>query len=45
MLTDLVVRHGQVGSMVATLAHSAAVLGGHLQLSKAMRRTKLSRRV
>ena len=45
MLTDLVVRHGQVGSMVATMAHSPAVLGGYLQLSKAMKRAKLSRRV
>lgn len=45
MLTDLVARHGQVGSMVATMAHSPAVLGGYLQLSKAMGRTKLSRRV
>ncbi|MDP2774543.1 MAG: alkylhydroperoxidase, partial [Nocardioides sp.] len=45
MLTDLVARHGQVGSMVATMAHSPAVLGGYLQLSKAMKRAKLSRRV
>lgn len=45
MLTDLVARHGQVGSMVSTMAHSPAVLGGYLELSKAMRRTKLPRRV
>lgn len=45
MFTDLVARHGQVGSMVATMAHSPAVLGGYLQLSKAMRRAKLSRRI
>ncbi|GEP35405.1 hypothetical protein NSZ01_31730 [Nocardioides szechwanensis] len=45
MLADLVGRHGQVGSMVSTMAHSPAVLGGYLQLSKAMKRAKLSRRV
>ena len=43
MLTELVARHGHVGSMVATMAHSPAVLGGYLQLSKAMKRSKLSR--
>lgn len=45
MLTELVARHGQVGSMVSTMAHSPAVLGGYLQLSKAMKRAKLSRRI
>lgn len=45
MFTDLVARHGQVGSMVSTMAHSPAVLGGYLQLSKAMKRAKLSRRI
>jgi uncharacterized peroxidase-related enzyme len=45
MLAELVARHGTVGTMVATMAHSPAVLGGYLQLSRAMRRAKLSRRV
>ena len=45
IFSDLVARHGQVGSMVSTMAHSPAVLGGYLQLSKAMKRAKLSRRV
>lgn len=44
MLGDLVERHGQVGDMVSTMAHSPAVLGGYLQLSKAMRRAKLDRK-
>ncbi|NEK47359.1 alkylhydroperoxidase, partial [Rhizobium leguminosarum] len=28
LLGDLVERHGQVGDMVSTMAHSPAVLGG-----------------
>jgi AhpD family alkylhydroperoxidase len=31
--------------MVATMAHSPAVLGGYLQLSRAMQRAKLSRKI
>lgn len=31
--------------MVSTMAHSPAVLGGYLELSKAMKRAKLSRRI
>lgn len=45
MLTDLVARNGQVGEMVRTMAHSPAVLGGHLQLSPAMKRAKLHRSI
>ncbi|MGO0577982.1 carboxymuconolactone decarboxylase family protein [Ornithinimicrobium panacihumi] len=45
LLSELVQRHGTVGDMVATMAHSPAVLGGYLQLSKAMRRAKLDRRI
>ncbi|MCG7309227.1 carboxymuconolactone decarboxylase family protein [Brachybacterium sp. ACRRE] len=45
LLGDLVERHGTVGDMVSTMAHSPAVLGGYLQLSRAMRRAKLDRRV
>ncbi|KAA0973352.1 alkylhydroperoxidase [Paeniglutamicibacter gangotriensis] len=43
MLSELVSRHGQVGGMVSTMAHSPAVLGGYLQLSRAMKRAKLDR--
>ncbi|MFW6598348.1 carboxymuconolactone decarboxylase family protein [Propionibacteriaceae bacterium Y2011] len=45
LLGDLVERHGAVGDMVSTMAHSPAVLGGYLQLSRAMRRAKLDRKV
>ena len=45
LLGELVARHGQVGDMVSTMAHSPAVLGGYLQLSRAMRRAKLDRKV
>lgn len=44
LLGDLVARHGTVGDMVSTMAHSPAVLGGYLQLSRAMRRAKLNRK-
>ena len=40
LLGELVARHGQVGTMVSTMAHSPAVLGGYLNLSKAMRRER-----
>ncbi|MBY0291263.1 MAG: carboxymuconolactone decarboxylase family protein [Mycobacteriaceae bacterium] len=45
LLADLVARHGHVGDMVATMAHSPAVLGGYLQLSRAMKRAKLDRTI
>lgn len=45
LLSELVSRHGQVGDMVSTMAHSPAVLGGYLQLSRAMKRAKLNRGV
>ncbi|MGW1226150.1 carboxymuconolactone decarboxylase family protein [Streptomyces sp. NPDC001478] len=45
LLADLVSRHGRTGDMVATMAHSPAVLGGYLQLSRAMGRAKLDRRI
>ena len=45
LLTDLVTRNGTVGAMVSTMAHSPAVLGGYLQLSRAMKRAKLDRRI
>ncbi|WP_405798092.1 carboxymuconolactone decarboxylase family protein [Streptomyces sp. NBC_01506] len=43
LLAELVSRHGQVGDMVSTMAHSPAVLSGYLQLSRAMGRAKLHR--
>ncbi|EGE39626.1 alkylhydroperoxidase [Streptomyces sp. SID4928] len=45
LLTELASRHGQLGDMVSTMAHSPAVLGGYLQLSRAMGRAKLERKV
>lgn len=45
LLVDLIERHGTVGLMVRTMAHSPAVLGGYLQLSRAMKRAKLSREI
>ena len=45
LLADLVERHGTVGLMVRTMAHSPAVLGGYLQLSRAMKRAKLPREI
>lgn len=44
LLGELVGRHGHVGDMVSTMAHSPAVLGGYLQLSRALRRAKLDRK-
>ena len=41
LLADLIERHGTVGLMV----HSPAVLGGYLQLSRAMTRAKLPREI
>ncbi|OLT13899.1 alkylhydroperoxidase [Actinomadura sp. CNU-125] len=45
MLEDIVGRHGSVGDMVATMAHSLALLQGYLDLSRAMRRVKIPRRL
>jgi len=45
MLGELVDRHGQVGDMVRTMANSPAVLGGYLQFSRSMKRSKLDRRI
>lgn len=45
LLADLVTRHGSAGAMVSTMAHSPAVLGGYLQLNRAMKRTKLDRAI
>ena len=45
LLSDLVSRHGRVGDMVSMMAHSPAVLGGYLQLSRSMKRAKLNRKI
>lgn len=44
LLSDLVSRHGQIGDMVSTMAHSPAVLNGYLQLSRAVKRARLNRK-
>lgn len=44
ILRDLAERTGQVGQMAATMAHSPALLQGYLDLVRAMKRSKLSRR-
>ncbi|NUW29916.1 carboxymuconolactone decarboxylase family protein [Nonomuraea sp. SMC257] len=43
LLNDIIERRGGVGEMVSTMAHSPAVLQGYLDLSRAMRRSKLPR--
>jgi AhpD family alkylhydroperoxidase len=43
LLADIVSRRGGAGEMVATMAHSPALLEGYLDLSRAMKRVKLPR--
>ncbi|MEV1002949.1 carboxymuconolactone decarboxylase family protein [Nonomuraea sp. NPDC050202] len=43
LLNDILDRRGSVGEMVATMAHSPALLEGYLNFSRAMRRVKLPR--
>ncbi|MDP9862398.1 MULTISPECIES: hypothetical protein [Streptosporangium] len=38
LLTDIIERHGGVGDMVATMAHSPALLQGYPDLSRSMKR-------
>ena len=45
LLGGLVGRRGEVGAMVATMAHSPAVLAGYLELSRAMKRAQLNRKL
>ncbi|RGE19053.1 carboxymuconolactone decarboxylase family protein [Leucobacter sp. wl10] len=45
LLGDLMTRHGRLGDMVSTMAHSPALLDWYLQLNRAMRRTKLDRKI
>lgn len=43
LLNDIVARRGGAGDMVATMAHSPALLEGYLNLSRAMKRVKVPR--
>ncbi|GAA0911990.1 alkylhydroperoxidase [Nonomuraea longicatena] len=43
LLTDIVERRGSAGEMVATMAHSPALLEGYLNLSRSMKRIKIPR--
>lgn len=43
ILEGIIGRHGSVGDMVSTMAHSPALLRGYLDLSSAMKRVKLPR--
>ncbi|MFD0903524.1 carboxymuconolactone decarboxylase family protein [Actinomadura sediminis] len=43
LLAGIIARHGSAGDMVGTMAHSPALLQGYLDLSRAMKRTKISR--
>ncbi|MCX4986771.1 carboxymuconolactone decarboxylase family protein [Streptomyces sp. NBC_00572] len=43
LLADIAQRHGSVGEMVSTMAHSPALLDGYLNLSRAMKRVKIPR--
>lgn len=43
LLGQIVARNGSAGPMVRTMAGSPSVLGGYLELSRAMKRTRLDR--
>jgi AhpD family alkylhydroperoxidase len=43
LLNDIVERTGSAGTMVRTMAGSASILAGYLELSRAMKRSKLDR--
>ncbi|WP_433436516.1 carboxymuconolactone decarboxylase family protein [Nonomuraea sp. CA-141351] len=43
LLNDILDRRGSVGEMIATMAHSPALLEGYLNFSRAMKRVKLPR--
>ncbi|MEV0582577.1 carboxymuconolactone decarboxylase family protein [Nonomuraea sp. NPDC050310] len=43
ILEDIVARRGGAGEMVATMAHSPALLQGYLDFSRAMKRVKIPR--
>lgn len=45
LLGDIIARHGSAGTMVSTMAGSASLLAGYLDLSRAMKRSKLDRQL
>ncbi len=45
LLGDIIARSGSAGSMVRTMAGSPSVLGGYLELSRAMKRSRLERAI
>ncbi|MFL6124885.1 MAG: hypothetical protein ACJ73U_35330, partial [Actinophytocola sp.] len=45
LLDGIIGRHGSAGDLVATMAHSPALLQGYLDLSRAMKRVKLPRQL
>ena len=45
LLGDTIARSGSAGSMVRTMAGSPSVLGGYLELSRAMKRSRLERAI
>lgn len=45
LLAGIIDRHGDAGPMVRTMAHSPALLQGYLDLSRAMKRVALPRRL
>ena len=45
LLDGIIGRHGSAGDMVATMAHSPALLQGYLDFSRAMKRVKLPRQL
>jgi AhpD family alkylhydroperoxidase len=45
LLGDIVGRTGSAGTMVRTMAGSPSVLGGYLELSRAMKRSRLDRAI
>jgi AhpD family alkylhydroperoxidase len=45
LLGDIVTRTGSAGTMVRTMAGSPSLLGGYLELSRAMKRSRLDRAI
>lgn len=45
LLSSIIARNGSAGPMVRTMAGSPSVLGGYLELSRAMKRSRLDRAV
>jgi AhpD family alkylhydroperoxidase len=45
LLAEIIDRHGDAGPMARTMAHSPALLQGYLELSRAMKRVALPRRL